>query len=84
MRATFTDRVTPVNYLTYAEMMGNPGVYGIHGSSCQVLVIRGVSKVDKINTTVAVNTHAIGNSNDHYPCSGPVYYKKSGTLNIEV
>ncbi len=86
MRATFTSNVTPVTYLTYDQMMANPGVYDIKNDSCTVLVLRGVSRQQKIITTIAVNVHTIsdGNNAKHYPCSGAVYYKKSGTLNIEV
>ena len=86
MRATFTSNVTPVTYLTYDQMMANPGVYGIRGNLTDVLVMRGVSRQQKIATTIAVNIPTICGGNDatHYPCSGTVYYKKSGTLNIEV
>lgn len=86
MRATFTNSQAVVNYLTYDQMMANPGVYGIRGNSTDVLVLRGVSRQQKINTTIAVNIPTIRDGNDatHYPCSGAVYYKKSGTLSIEV
>lgn len=86
MRATFTNNVTPVSYLTYDQMMANPGVYGIKGETCDVLVLRGVSRQQKIATTIAVNVHTIsrGNEAKHIPVSGAAYFKKSGTLSIEV